>query len=179
MGIEFFLIGAGIAILVTVIARRRILERRLLSNRDKLVENYLDSEIPLDFLPNTAALPLLKGSGKFELRAIDSIDFSENFEKVRLQRHLFFAESTELECVLIPDPANLLRKLAVSVTVDGLILGFVPDIEAEQMHKYLLSHKGGIRAKAKIFLGSRPMYNELYLDISKPLRLELSLQRKK
>ena len=135
MGTELFLIGAGIAILVTVIARKRLLERRLLSNREKLLENSLDLEIPSGLLPNSSELPLLKGAGKYEFKAIDSVDFAENFENVRLKRRLYFAELAELECVLIPDPANLPSKLAVSVTVDGLIVGFVPDLEAEQMHK--------------------------------------------
>jgi hypothetical protein len=52
------------------------------------------------------------------------------------------------------------------------VLGYVPTQEAGEMHKYLLAHSSGVRAKAKIFVGSRPEYNGVMLDLAKPLKLE-------
>jgi hypothetical protein len=40
------------------------------------------------------------------------------------------------------------------------------------MHKYLLAHSSGVRAMAKIYLGSRAEYNGVMLDLAKPLRME-------
>ena len=77
-----------------------------------------------------------------------------------------------VEVLLIPDPGNLERKLAVAVTLDNKVLGYVPTQEAGEMHKYLLAHSSGVRAKAKIFVGSRPEYNGVMLDLAKPLKLE-------
>jgi hypothetical protein len=77
-----------------------------------------------------------------------------------------------IEVLLVPDPANIERKLAVAVTVDSKVLGYVPTQEAGEMHKYLLAHSSGVRAKAKIYIGSRPEYNGVMLDFAKPLRLE-------
>jgi len=76
-----------------------------------------------------------------------------------------------VEVLLIPDPGNLERKLAVAVTLDNKVLGYVPSQEAGEMHKYLLAHSSGVRAQAKIYLGSRPEYNGVMLDLAKPLKL--------
>jgi hypothetical protein len=48
----------------------------------------------------------------------------------------------------------------------------VPTQEAGEMHKYLLANSSGVRARAKIYLGSRAEYNGVMLDFAKPLRLE-------
>jgi hypothetical protein len=77
-----------------------------------------------------------------------------------------------IEVLLIPDPGNLERKLAVAVTLDSKVLGYVPSQEAGEMHKYLLSHSSGVRAMAKIYVGSRPEYNGVMLDLAKPLKLD-------
>jgi hypothetical protein len=76
-----------------------------------------------------------------------------------------------IEVLLIPDPGNLERKLAVAVTLDNKVLGYVPSQEAGEMDKYLLSHSSGVRAQAKIYVGSRPEYNGVMLDLAKPLKL--------
>jgi hypothetical protein len=81
-------------------------------------------------------------------------------------------EPTTVEVLLIPDPSNVERKLAVAVTLDSKVLGYVPSQEAGEMHKYLLAHSSGARAMAKIYLGSRPEYNGVMLDFAKPLKLE-------
>jgi hypothetical protein len=81
-------------------------------------------------------------------------------------------EPTTIEVLLVPDPSNIERKLAVAVTVDSKVLGYVPTQEAGEMQRYLLAHSSGVRARAKIYLGSRAEYNGVMLDFAKPLRLE-------
>jgi hypothetical protein len=80
---------------------------------------------------------------------------------------------------LVPEPGNYERKLAVAITVDSLLLGYLPTNEASEMHKYLLAHSSGLRAKAKIYLGSRVEYNGITLDLAKPLRLEAGKSKDK
>jgi hypothetical protein len=91
---------------------------------------------------------------------------------VRIARRIYFVDPTVVEVLLIPDPSNLERKLAVAVTLDSKVLGYVPTQEAGEMHKYLLAHSSGVRAMAKIYLGSRAEYNGVMLDLAKPLRME-------
>jgi len=77
-----------------------------------------------------------------------------------------------IEVLLLPHPGNLEHKLAVAVTLDNKVLGYVPSQEAGEMYRYLLSHSSGVRAQAKIYLGSRPEYNGVMLDLAKPLKLD-------
>jgi hypothetical protein len=151
MGIEWLLIAAGVAILIAVLAITRMLQKRQGDNKP---------------------VPLLKGDGKFAFTTRGCIPFSENFDAVRMARRIYFVEPTPLEVLLIPEPSNIERKLAVAVTLDSKVLGYVPTQEAGEMYKYLLAHSNGIRAKAKFYVGSRPEYNGVMLDLAKPLRLE-------
>lgn len=172
MGIEFLLVGAGIAILVVLLVRRRLFERRLIENRERLLGLNFDSLIPEEVEKIYQNAPRLKGDGAFAHQAVGCIQFADNFESIRLARRIYFIQPTDIEVLLIPEPGNFERKLAVAVTVDSKLLGYVPSKEAAEMHKYLLAHSTGVKANAKIYLGSRPEFNGVKLDFAKPLRLE-------
>jgi hypothetical protein len=151
MGIEWLLIAAGVAIFIALLALSRMLQKRQGDNKPA---------------------PLLKGDGKYAYTTRGCIPFSDNFEAVRMDRRIYFVEPTLLEVILIPEPSNIEGKLAVAVTLDSKVLGYVPTQEAGEMQKYLLTHSNGIRARAKIFVGSRPEYNGVMLDLAKPLKLD-------
>jgi hypothetical protein len=172
MGLEWILISAGVAILIAVLAQRRMLQKRLTDNKEALSGVKFQDVIPAQVEKILKKAPLLKGNGEFAYTTRGCIPFAENFESVRIARRIYFVESTLIEVLLVPDPANIERKLAVAVTVDSKVLGYVPTQEAGEMHKYLLAHSSGVRAMAKIYIGSRPEYNGVMLDFAKPLRLE-------
>jgi len=155
--------------LIAVLAQRLMLQKRLTENRETLAGIKFQDEVPEEVLRNT---PKLKGDGTFKFKTLGCIPFANNFESVRIARRIYFVDPTVVEVLLIPDPNNLERKLAVAVTLDSKVLGYVPTQEAGEMHKYLLAHSSGVRAMAKIYLGSRPEYNGVMLDLAKPLRME-------
>ena len=172
MGIEWILVAAGVAILIAVLAQRRMLQKRLTENREALAGIKFQDEVPAEVQQVLRNTPKLKGNGAFGFKTLGCIPFAKNFESVRIARRIYFVDLTVVEVLLIPDPNNLERKLAVAVTLDSKVLGYVPTQEAGEMHKYLLAHSGGVRAMAKIYLGSRPEYNGVMLDLAKPLKLE-------
>ena len=172
MGIEWILVAAGVAILIAVLAQRRILQKRLTENREALAGMKFQGEVPSEVGQVLKKSPKLKGDGAFGFKTLGCIPFAKNFESVRIVRRIYFVDPTVVEVLLIPDPNNLERKLAVAVTMDSKVLGYVPTQEAGEMHKYLLAHSSGVRAMAKIYLGSRPEYNGVMLDLAKPLKLE-------
>jgi hypothetical protein len=172
MGIEWILIAAGVAILIAVLAQRRMLQKRLTENREALAGIKFQDELPTEVGQVLKKSPRLKGDGTFRFKTLGCIPFANNFESVRIARRIYFVDPTVIEVLLIPDPGNLERKLAVAVTVDNKVLGYVPTQEAGEMQKYLLAHSGGVRAMAKIYVGSRPEYNGVMLDLAKPWKLE-------
>ena len=172
MGIEYLLIAAGIVILIAVLAQRRMLQKRLIENKEALAGIKLQDGITFEVGQVLKKTPRLKGDGTFKFKTLGCIPFVNNFEAVRLARRIYFVDPTVVEVLLLPDPSNLERKLAVAVTLDSKVLGYVPTQEAGEMHKYLLAHSSGVRAMAKIYLGSRPEYNGVMLDFANPLRLE-------
>jgi hypothetical protein len=172
MGIEWLLIAAGVAILIAVLAQRRMLQKRLTENREALAGMKFQDEVPSEVGQVLKKSPKLKGDGTFKFKTLGCILLANNFEAVRLARRIYFFDLTVVEVLLIPDPGNLERKLAVAVTLDNKVLGYVPSQEAGEMHKYLLSHSSGVRVMAKIYVGSRPEYNGVMLDLAKPLKLD-------
>ena len=172
MGLEWILISAGVAILIAVLAQRRMLQKRLTDNKEALSGVKFQDVIPPEVEKILKKAPSLKGNGEFAYTTRGCIPYAENFDAIRIARRIYFVEPTLIEVLLVPDPANIERKLAVAVTVDSKVLGYVPTQEAGEMHKYLLAHSSGVRAMAKIYIGSRPEYNGVMLDFAKPLRLE-------
>ena len=130
--------------MIAVLAQRRLTQKRLSDAKEVLSGMKFQNQIPAELEQILKKAPLLKSDGSFAY--------------------------TTRGC--IPDPAIIERKLAVAVTLDSKVLGYVPTQEAGEMHKYLLAHSSGVRARAKIYLGSRPEYNGVMLDFAKPLRLE-------
>jgi hypothetical protein len=172
MGFDWILIAAGVAILIAVLAQRRVLQKRLTENKEALSGVRFQDVVPAEVEKILKKAPLLKGNGEFAYTTRGCIPYAKNFESVRIARRIYFVEPTLIEVLLVPDPANIERKLAVAVTLDSKVLGYVPTQEAGEMHKYLLAHSSGVRAMAKIYIGSRPEYNGVMLDFAKPLRLE-------
>jgi hypothetical protein len=169
MGIEVFLGAAVAAFVIAVVVLRLMAQRRLLENKGTQSEVKFKTEIPLKA---GKKIPKLKGDGKFAYKTRGCIPYAKNFDAVRISRRIYFVDPTVVEVLLVPDSANIERKLAVAVTLESKILGYVPSQEAGEIYKYLQSHPSGILAMAKIYLGSRAEYNGLMLDFAKPLRLE-------
>jgi hypothetical protein len=172
MGIEYLLIAAGVAVLIAVLAQRRLTQKRLSDAKEVLSGMKFQNQIPAELEQILKKAPLLKGDGSFAYTTIGCIPYAENFDAIRIARRIYFVEPTLVEVLLVPDPVNIERKLAVAVTLDSKVLGYVPTQEAGEMHKFLLANLSGVRAMAKIYLGSRPEYNGVMLDFAKPLRLE-------
>ena len=164
MGTEIFLIAAGAAIVIAVLAWRIVIRRRPRNNDE--------TQSSVEVGKPRKKAPRLKGDGKFAYKTRGCIPYAKNFDAVRISRRIYFVDPTVVEVLLVPDSANIERKLAVAVTLESKILGYVPSQEAGEIYKYLQSHPSGIRAMAKIYLGSRAEYNGLMLDFAKPLRLE-------
>jgi hypothetical protein len=172
MGTEYLLIAAGVVILIAVLAQRRLLQKRLAENKEALSAIKFQDVIPAELEKILKKAPRIKGDGKYAYTTRGCIPYAENFDAVRMARRIYFVEPTLVEVLLVPDPGNIERKLAVAVTLDSKVLGYVPTHEAGEMHKYLLANSSGVRARAKIYLGSRPEYNGVMLDLAKPLKLE-------
>ena len=172
MEIEWILIATGVVIFIAVLAQRRVLQKRHSENRSVLAGVKFQDDIPAEVRQDLKKTPRLKGDGTFRFKTRGCIPFADNFESVRVNRRIYFVDPTVIEVLLLPHPGNLEHKLAVAVTLDNKVLGYVPSQEAGEMYRYLLSNSSGVRAQAKIYLGSRPEYNGVMLDLAKPLKLD-------
>ena len=109
--------------MIAVLAQRRMLQKRLTENREALAGIKFQDELPTEVGQVLKKSPRLKGDGTFRFKTLGCIPFANNFESVRIARRIYFVDPTVIEVLLIPDPGNLERKLAVAVTVDNKVLG--------------------------------------------------------
>ncbi len=172
MGIEVLFTVIGVLIVIAIFGRRKLEEKRLKDNRKMLTEMNFENLSMAEIEKILDKAPLLKGNGKFAFKSVGTIPFAKNLDSVRLARRLYFVEPTRVEVLLIPEPANTERIHAVAVTLDGKVLGYVPAKEASELHGDLLSRHIGLRVMAKVYLGSRPEFNAIALDMAKPLRVD-------
>ena len=172
MGIEVLFAAIGVLIVIAIFGRRKLEEKRLKDNRKMLTEMNFENLSMSEIEKILAKAPALKGNGKFAFNSVGTIPFAKNLDSVRLARRLYFVEPTRVEVLLIPQPANTERIHAVAVTLDGKVLGYVPAKEASELHGDLLNRHIGLRVMAKVYLGSRPEFNAIALDMAKPLRVD-------
>lgn len=170
--IEYVLISAGTILLFTVLLRRRFLKQRLENARESLFETKFDSLVPSQALDLMSKTREIIGDGSFSFRAQGSIQYEGNFDYLALTKRWFIGEIRESKVLLIAEPGNFERKLAVAVTVDGKILGYLPEKIANQMHKFLLTDSSAIMANAKIYIGTQSRFHEVWLDLAQPLRIK-------
>ena len=88
MGIEWALIVAGVAILIAVLAQRRMLQKRLTDNKEALAGVKFKDEIPAEVEKILKKAPLLKGDGKFAYTTRGCIPYANNFDSVRINLSL-------------------------------------------------------------------------------------------
>jgi hypothetical protein len=88
MGIESILIAAGLAILIAVLAQRRVLEKRLVDNKEALSGIKFLGEVPAEVRQVLKKTPKLKGDGTFKFKTLGCIPFANNFESVRVARRI-------------------------------------------------------------------------------------------
>ena len=84
MGIEVLLITAGVAILIAVLASRRLLDKRLADNKEALSKLNIQDVVPAELEKILKKAPLLKGDGRFAYTTRGCIPFAKNFDAIRL-----------------------------------------------------------------------------------------------
>jgi hypothetical protein len=114
------------------------------------------------------ARPLL-GDESFDFEVVGESFYSQNFSALQKNVGLVDGQDWDDVAVLIADPANKQSPNAVGVFVSGLKLGYVPEVNAPGVYKFLLQNGGYAKADAAIYFSAANGQNSIWLDAVIPV----------
>lgn len=114
------------------------------------------------------ARPLL-GDESFDFEVVGESFYSQNFSALQKNAGLVDGQDWDDVAVLIADPANKQSPNAVGVFVSGLKLGYVPEVNAPGVYKFLLQNGGYAKADAAIYFSAANGQNSIWLDAVIPV----------
>jgi hypothetical protein len=132
---------------------------------DEPLGNILD---PARAFIASGARPLL-GDESFDFEVVGESFYPQNFAALQKNLGLVDGQDWDDVAVLIADPGNKQSKNAVGVFVSGLRLGYVPEVNAPGVYRFLLQNGGYAKADAAIYFSSADGQNSVWLDAVIPI----------
>lgn len=119
-------------------------------------------------LTASGARPLL-GDESFDFEVVGESFYSQNFSALQKNVGLVDGQDWDDVAVLIADPGNKQSPNSVGVYVSGLRLGYVPEVNAPGVYKFLLQNGGYAKADAAIYFSAANGQNSIWLDAVIPV----------
>ena len=132
---------------------------------DKPLPNILDAGRAMT--ANSARM--LLGDESFSFEVVGESFYAQNFSALQKNIGLIDGRDWDEIATLIVDPGNRNSKTAVAVFVSGLKLGYVPEVNAPGVYKFLLQNGGYAKADAAIYFSGADGQNSIWLDAVIPV----------
>ena len=132
---------------------------------DKPLPNILDANRSMTAMSSRGLL----GDESYSFELVGESFYAPNFSA--LQKNIGLIDDRDWDDVatLIVDPGNKQSKNAVGVFVSGLKLGYVPEVNAPGVYKFLLQNGGYAKADAAIYFSAADGQNSIWLDAVIPV----------
>jgi len=132
---------------------------------DVPVGNILDPERALI----ASGAKELLGDESFDFEVVGESFYAQNFSALQKSVGLVDGQDWDDVAVLIADPGNKQSPNAVGVFVSGLKLGYVPEVNAPGVYRFLLQNGGYAKADAAIYFSAATGQNSIWLDAVIPV----------
>jgi len=132
---------------------------------DKPLPNILDAGRAM----TASSARLLLGDESFSFEVVGETFYAQNFSALQKNIGLIDGRDWDEVATLIVDPGNRSSKTAVAVFVSGLKLGYVPEVNAPVVYKFLLQNGGYAKADAAIYFSAVDGQNSIWLDAVIPV----------
>lgn len=141
----------------------------------KMVEESLTEpiglELPKQVVDRVPSAVYLGGTKNPNMRIISNEPMHENWLAIAEELEVTGKEKTNYVVELVCDPANEHRDNAVLVTMGGLVLGYVPNTDSQDLFDFLMG-KGGIgRCNAEQTWDLKNNQFNLKYSLRRPLEL--------
>lgn len=137
----------------------------------QLTAKPFDGKLPPEVGLATTTAVALEGDDGYRQSVAGSPEFAHNFEDLRQYAGVADGTQLEIQAALVVEPANPNSGHAVAVTAGGVVLGYIPDFEAEGLYTFLMQHRGMARVNANIFIQVTAGTSHVQLDLVRPYRV--------
>jgi len=117
------------------------------------------------------AAPALAGNDTYSQRVAGSWHYLQNFGELRNLADLPDGALLEVQAALVIEPANEHSRHAVSVSVAGYIVGYIPELESESLYSFLQNHRGIARVNSNVYLNIASGEPRVELDLTRPYKI--------
>jgi hypothetical protein len=112
---------------------------------------------------------MLLGDESFSFEVVGESFYAQNFSALQKNIGLIDGRDWDVVAVLIADPGNKQSQNAVGVFVSGLKLGYVPEINAPGVYRFLMQNGGYAQADGAVYFSSADGQNSIWLDAVIPV----------
>jgi hypothetical protein len=132
---------------------------------DKPLPNILDANRAM----TASSARMLLGDESFSFEVVGESFYAQNFSALQKNIGLIDGRDWDVVAVLIADPGNKQSQNAVGVFVSGLKLGYVPEINAPGVYRFLMQNGGYAQADGAVYFSSADGQNSIWLDAVIPV----------
>jgi hypothetical protein len=171
-GFSLFIAGGIGAVFGAVVAGLDWYQRKArVYTRSLRTARPCNGRLPQELGLSTTTAIALAGDDSYSQRVQDCAKFSANFEDLLAYAEYPDGETLEVQCALVVEPANPSSRHAVAVTCGGVVLGYIPELQSENLYAFLMKHRGIGRVNSNIYFDVKHGKSYVELDLSRPYRL--------
>jgi len=164
--------SAGLVVLVVtglVVGGAVAMLRSQANKTDRLLAVGFQGELPKPLQAAVLKAPLLVGDLSYGKRVIATDSYPHNW--VELAEHMQFETSGRAEVMvdLVLQPTHPVEQQAIAVTLGGLVIGYVPRVEAVQLYEFIHKLGGVARVNANVYFDPIGGKNRVEIDWTLPL----------
>lgn len=171
------------AILALFVLRSWLASQKQLKQAARLLHDDFSNGLTAEAVELMDKTAVLYGHTKSKVRVVETVNYLDNLQEVLNKAQSEVPETLELVADLVTVQEN--GKNKVIVTMAGLRLGSVADIESEDIFKEIFEIGGLARADAEIIREEQLDHSKINLCIERPIRplnkyqIQMLLQGKK
>ena len=139
------------------------------SKTDRLLATGFEGELPEPLITAVMGAPLLVGDLSYGKRVIATDSYPANW--VELAEHMQFDEPGRAEVMvdLVLQPTHPSEQQAIAATLGGLVIGYVPRVEAVQLYEFIHKLGGVAKVNANVYFDPEGGKNRVEVDWTLPL----------
>jgi hypothetical protein len=164
--------SAGLVVLVVtglVVGGAVAMLRSQATKTDRLLATPFEGELPQPLQAAAIRAPLLVGDFGYGKRVIATDSYPHNWQE--LAEHMQFETSGRAEVMvdLVLQPTHPVEQQAIAVTLGGLVIGYVPRVEAVQLYEFIHKLGGVAKVNANVYFDPIGGKNRVEIDWTLPL----------
>jgi hypothetical protein len=164
--------SAGLVVLVVtglVVGGAVAMLRSQANKTDKMLAVGFQGELPAVFRAAVQKAPLLVGDFSYGKRVIATDSYPHNWQE--LAEHMQFEAPGRAEVMvdLVLQPTHPVEQQAIAATLGGLVIGYVPRVEAVQLYDFIHKLGGVAKVNANVYFDPAGDKNRVEIDWTLPL----------